>query len=166
MSELTAERLRELLHYDPETGEFTRKMRAARIPAGSKANSVDTSNGYVKFRVDGKRYFAHRLAWLYMHGRWPNPIVDHIDGNKTNNRIGNLREATDKANAQNRRAAGKNKVYGTHLGVEPNTGKKKPWTARIFADGKRHYLGCYETEEEAHAVYLAAKRRLHEGCTI
>ena len=84
---LTAERLREVLDYDPDTGVFTRKVRtASSVKVGDVAGSLN-GKGYIRIRVDGRLYFAHRLAWLYVHGEWPVDQVDHINGIKNDNRI-------------------------------------------------------------------------------
>lgn len=85
--EATAERVRELFRYDPETGIFTRLVDSPmhRAKAGETSASIN-SQGYAQIRVDGKRYKAHRLAWLHMTGEWPTQQIDHIDGNRANNR--------------------------------------------------------------------------------
>lgn len=94
-STLTAEQLRWLLHYDPETGVFTRLIQLCnRVQVGDIAGFIKY-NGYRVIKVGDKPtpYFAHRLAWLYIHGEWPSKGIDHIDGDRANNRIANLREA-------------------------------------------------------------------------
>ena len=159
--ELTAERLREVLNYNPETGVFTwRTTTNRKIRIGDIAGT--DSHGYVAIRIDGRRYLAHRLAWLWMNGEWPASIIDHEDTNPSNNRWENLRLATHRINMQNRRRATFNSSTGL-LGVAKN---RSSFQAQIGANGETHYLGCYATAEEAHAVYVAAKRRLHEGCTL
>lgn len=86
---LTVERLRELLDYDPETGVFRWKEPRRKCRVGEVAGSL-RKDGYVKIQVDGRFYQAHRLAWLCVYGVWPSAI-DHIDGNRANNAIANLR---------------------------------------------------------------------------
>lgn len=161
-STLTVERLRALLHYDPETGVFTRRVGVKGAAAGTIAGDV-TGHGYGRIAVDYMRYHAHRLAWFHFYGRWPVGDVDHINGVRTDNRIANLREGSRGDNMQNQRAPRRDNRSGL-LGVEVHrTGR---FTARIKANGKRYYLGIFDTPEEAHAAYIAAKRRLHSFCTI
>src|SRR3954470_6742060 len=100
---LDATRLRELLRYDPDTGDFiwTAKSSAkARNVLGDRAGHID-SQGYRLIYIDGKRYRAHWLAWMYVHGYLPK-LVDHKNGHRSDNRIANLREATVSLNAQNK----------------------------------------------------------------
>jgi hypothetical protein len=159
---LTQESLRELLHYDPETGIFTRKtgLRTG-FGIGAVAGGQD-GKGYTRIMVLGKKHHAHRLAWLYVYGKLPELSIDHINGIRTDNRIANLRDVSHSVNMQNRRVG--NNGRGA-LGVRYRTDIHK-WQADIVAFGKRSYLGCYDTEDAAYQAYLAAKRRLHEGCTI
>ncbi len=105
---------------------------------------------------------AHRLAWLYVHGTWPAMRVDHRNGNPADNRIRNLRLATNSENRQNLHKAHKNNLSGL-LGVSRNGNN---WAATIKINGKRIGLGTYKTAEAAHAVYLVAKRELHHAHTI
>lgn len=163
---LTAERLRELLHYNQETGVFTwavdRKWNAMR---GNIAGTIIGSKcGYIclQIYIDGRPYKAHRLAFLYMNGEWPARDVDHIDTNSMNNIFSNLRDAGTRINAQNRRVAFKNSQSGV-LGVSPSGNN---WRACIRVDKKRINIGSYKTKELAYQAYVEAKRRLHEGCTI
>ena len=111
-SELTAEDVRRELNYDPETGEFTRKTSFFKTRIGERAGSISKSTGYVVIAVCGAQYLAHRLAWLYVYGCWPSLHIDHINGEKTDNRIANLREATNGENMQNQRRARSNSKTG------------------------------------------------------
>ena len=159
---LTQERLKKILNYDPETGVFEWKTRTANcIHVGDVAGNND-KYGYWQIQVDGKCYFAHRLAWLYVYGVWPENHIDHIDGIKNNNRIVNLRDVTCLVNSQNQRNAHCINRVGM-LGVEKHGGK---FRARIRINGELKLLGTYSTPEAAHEVYLVAKRELHLGCTI
>jgi hypothetical protein len=102
MSTITAERLRQLLHYDPERGVFTWLSRPAERSwntrfAGTRAGTIN-GLGYVVIGILGRRYKAHRLAWLYVHGEWPGRELDHINCDKSDNRIANLRPATRSQN--------------------------------------------------------------------
>lgn len=164
-ADLTAQRLRELLNYDPETEIFTWLVeRGNRAPAGGTAGGF-TNNGYrvIGLMGGGSRYLAHRLAWLYIHGIWPSEQVDHINGDRSDNRLCNLREASQSINSQNIRTAFRNNVCSKTLGVYPN-GKR--WMARIWVGGKPQYIGTFDTTEAASAAYLDTKRRLHRGNTI
>src|SRR5205085_9675180 len=94
-ADLTAQRLRELLHYDPQTGSFTRRSDGRVL--GCKSKHL----GYWIVGVSGGQYYAHRLAWFYTHGRWPEGHIDHINCDKTDNRLENLREVQQRINNQN-----------------------------------------------------------------
>lgn len=159
---LTADRLRDVINYDPITGVFTWRARvSSTIYAGDPAGSL-SSRGYLRITVDKIEYRANRLAWLYMHGSWPEFEVDHIDGDRANNRIVNLRDATRAINSQNQRRAQSHNKCGV-LGV---SAKRNRWEARITYGGIKRYIGTFETQELAHEAYLEAKRRFHPGCTI
>lgn len=155
---VTGERLRELLHYDPETGVFTWRVGGRRARLGEAAGCVETC-GYLRITIDGRQYYAHRLAWLYVTGAWPADQLDHRDGDRTNNRFDNLREATHAENGQNRTTQ-KNNTSG-FAGVHWHLGDRR-WHARIRVGGRRVHLGSFDTPEEAHAAYIEAKARLHD----
>ncbi len=159
---LSVKLLRELLHYDPQTGVFTWKVAVAQcIAIGDVAGGLRT-DGYLAIKLAGKSYFAHRLAWRYVRGRWPKKHVDHWNGRRADNRFTNLREATKAQNAQNVRKAYANNQSG-FLGVGAD---KNRWRARIRIDGHLCSLGYFNTPEAAHAAYLAAKRQLHPFNTL
>ncbi|PZQ77959.1 MAG: HNH endonuclease [Variovorax paradoxus] len=162
MTVLTVERLRELLHYDPETGVFTWTLQPRRraLPRGNVAGTVQ--RGRVQIIIDQKSYRAHRLAWLYMKGEWPSNEIDHIDGNGLNNKFGNLRDVSTKVNQQNKRRP----KAGTHLGVQGVNKVYRRFRAKLHVEGRSLHLGYFSTPEEAHAAYVCAKRQLHAGCTI
>lgn len=163
---LTAERLRELLHYDPDTGVFTRLVATGgryRADVGDVAGT-DSDQGYILISVESYQYRAHRLAWLYMTGGWPQHEVDHRDAIRSNNRWGNLRDVTPKVNQQNLRKAQKNSKTGL-LGASWCK-RHKRFVARLYVGKKYRSLGYFESAELAHAAYVQAKRRHHEGCTI
>lgn len=170
---LTAERVREVLHYDPETGVFTwakdvmggHGKRQVVRRQGELVGCKSQQNGYILLRIDRRLYLAHRAAWLYVHGDWPCTILDHINGIRDDNRIANLREARGGLNSQNLRGPKKRKLDAP-LGVSFQPRGRRKWLAQITVDGACHYLGAYGSPDEAHQAYLAAKRRLHEGCTI
>jgi hypothetical protein len=116
MDELTAARLRELLHYDPETGAWTRLVSTSNHRARVGDNAGGVTGTYVKIRVDVRQYPAHRLAWLYMTGAWPKHEIDHINGDRLDNRWCNLRPANDAEQARNKRTAVNNEAG--YKGVE------------------------------------------------
>lgn len=160
-TELTAARLRELLHYDPETGVFTRLKNLSNSKAfkvGDVAGGLDKSTGYIKISVENRRYWAHRLAWLYVHGVWPSSGIDHRDENGLNNAISNLRPASKSENGQNVSAARSSSKSGL-LGASPTADGR--WTAAITVSGKMKNLGRFDSPEEAHAAYIDAKTKLH-----
>ena len=153
---ITQAKLKELMDYDPETGVFTWKVKPAKqIQIGDVAGC--TSDGYVKIRVLGVLYQAHRLAWLYVHGTLPHRI-DHRDGDGTNNRHGNLRECTQAQNMANTKKHKRN--TSGYKGVSWNKDAKK-WTAKISINWKMKHLGYFETAELAHEFYCLAADMLH-----
>ena len=155
---LTQERLKELLHYDPDTGIFTNlTQRAKRVKKGAVAGWND--NGYVRIEILGKTYRAHRLGWLYMYGAFPKKGIDHINGNKFDNRIVNLREASDLQNGQNQHNPTKRNTSG-YLGVSWSKRENK-FVAQIRVNGKGRQIGFFNTAEEAHEAYLKAKKQDH-----
>lgn len=159
---ITAERLREVLDYNPETGIFVWRFRPNVSARAGKIAGCVSINGYIKVNSGSKTYFAHRLAWLYVHGVWPKEYIDHINGDKADNRIDNLREATPAQNCQNLRRATSACLSGI-LGVSK---REYGYSAHITIGYKTRNLGKYATIEEAQAAYLAAKTALHEFSTL
>lgn len=148
---LTRELLLSFYDYDPESGIFTHRADRAGREAqhrGRKAGSVG-ADGYTRLFVRNVRYPAHRLAWLASYGNLPVGEIDHINGQRSDNRIANLRLVNRSQNHQNRKGV---------RGAAMDSGR---WTARIGVDGKSIYLGRFDTEEEARAAYLKAKRVYH-----
>ena len=162
MTDLSFERLHKLLKYNQRTGVFVRRISAGNsAPAGTIAGGLN-NKGYRIIRADGHRYMAGRLAWFYVHGRWPKDEIDHRNGVRDDNRLSNIREVSHAENQQNRRRAHSRNVTGL-LGVSPNEGK---FRAAIKLNGRCHYLGNFATPQEAHAAYVKAKRKLHPLGTI
>lgn len=147
LAELSQQELRSLLDYNPDTGVFTRKVRTSnRIKVGGVAGTIH-AQGYVEICVAGKYHKAHRLAWLYVYGQWPNGQIDHINGIRNDNRIENLRDVDPLTNARNR-----NFTRGyTKIG--------RGWQACIYVEGKRIALGTFYSEEDAHHAHMEAKRQ-------
>lgn len=162
---LLAARVRELLHYDPLTGIFTRRVRTAqRHQVGDRADFLIKSGhqaGYYRVSFDSKRYLAHRVAWLYVLGVWPSDDIDHRDTDRGNNRIDNLRDVGGQMNSENirRPRAGKCGLLGVHA----HQGR---WRARLQVNKRSIDLGCFDTQEEAHQAYVEGKRKHHKGCTL
>lgn len=154
-----ADELRAVLNYDPLTGLFTYRVRWFKCHAGERAGSLK-QNGYVRIGFNGRQYFAHRLAWLYVHGECPF-MVDHRNGVRHDNRIDNLRPATHAINSQNRTTQKNNR-----LGIAGVRAARGKFRASIFAGGRERYLGAFETAEQARLAYVDAKRVLHEGNTL
>lgn len=164
LATLTADQVRDLLDYDPATGNLAWRKTGKGRRLDRIAGSPDR-HGYLQTRVNGRMYFNHRLAWLHVHGTWPQYVIDHINGNPADNRIENLRDVPRKTNQENqRKAAASNKTTGL-LGasLHRKTGK---FVAAIQTNRRTHYLGLYQTPEQAHAAYVTAKHQLHQGATI
>ena len=161
---LTAEYVRGLFNYCESTGTISRKKTRGGIEAGRPAGYID-AGGYRSMSVKNKNYFAHRIIWLFVYGEFPSGEIDHIDGDKLNNRLSNLRNVTHQTNVENVRAARSHNKSSGVLGVTWAPHARK-WYARMTVKGKVVYLGYHETKEAAHSAYLKAKRDLHAGCTI
>ena len=152
--ELSQDRLRELLEYDPETGKFRNRIRRANSAIGTVVGCLD-SNGYVMIRVDYRLYRAHQLAFLYMTRSIPDRI-DHRNENKSDNRWVNLRAATNSQNMMNVSALPRNNTSGVR-GVSWHKGAGK-WFAQIKAKGRNHYLGLFEDFDAAVKARRSAER--------
>ena len=161
---LTSTRLRELLRYDPDTGAFTWLADRGKARTGDMAGSGD-GQGYIVIGIDGCKYLAHRLAWFYVKGNWPEHQIDHVNGSRSDNRFANLRDATPAENQQNQRRAHSSNRRSGLLGVAWDSSHGR-WKAAISVDGRIRNLGRFDEPEEAHATYLAAKARLHPYQTI
>ena len=161
---LTAERLRTVLSYEPLTGVFRWKEKTSKfshVVIGQIAGGTEP-DGRRAIRIDGHMHWAHRLVWLYMKGDMPMGEIDHINGDPGDNRWSNLRLADRRINCQNHRKAFRQNRTGL-IGVTP---KRMRFEAGITVNGRRRYLGSFATADEAHAAYVTAKRDLHEGCTL
>ena len=144
--------------YNENAGEFTR----IKVNKGGKSKVGDLlgykeKTGYLAFYVCGKKYLAHRLAWLFVNGAWPKNQIDHINGDKVDNRISNLREVTNGENQQNLKRCKSHNKSG-YLGVSKN---KKKWKAEIAAGGRKYHIGTFDTPKEAHEAYMREKSKLH-----
>jgi hypothetical protein len=160
---LTAKRCREVFYYDGDRGVLILRIcTSRRTPAGTLIGS-DNGKGYLVANVDKVSYRVHRLVWLWVHGKWPDGEIDHINGVRHDNRIENLRVVDRSMNNQNLKRAQRNNRSSGLLGAYRH-GRK--WQAQIMIDKTPRCLGTFDTPDEAHAAYLAAKRLHHPGCTI
>lgn len=154
---ITQQRLKELLHYDQDTGVFTRISSRLSTCVNKPAGGINY-DGYRRIYLDGKNYFAQRLAFLYVHGSWPSLQMDHINGKRDDNRMANLREATSSENKHNQVLSRKNK--SGFKGVCWHKSAKK-WQARVMLNGKAQYLGLFENIEDAADATREARNKLH-----
>lgn len=158
MNTRTLKRLKKALAYCPHTGAFTWQVTRGKARAGQAAGNVWVfkHTSYLRITFEGRQYLAHRLAWLYQRGAWPNHQIDHRDRNGLNNAWANLRAAThgqNQANARRRNKSG-------YRGVCWDAGHNK-WKAAITSNGRNYYLGRYDDPKEAYAAYCTAAREYH-----
>lgn len=157
-------RLCELFDYDPLSGLFTRKVAAGarkQFSAGSIAGNIDPCSGYVRVGIDGRDYWAHRLAWFYVHAEWAPDDVDHKDRVRHHNWISNLRAVTRAHNLQNQVApntASKSGIRGVHWDAA-----RRKWRAELSVGNRNKLVGRFDSKEDAKAAYLKAKSQLHPG---
>lgn len=150
---LTFERAKELLEYEPEAGELRwLKGKHAGVIAG-----CPNDRGYLRVMIDQRSHKAHRLAWLLANGEWPQAHIDHINRNRSDNRLGNLRVATTSENRQNEHGPHANNKVGVR-GVRASGAK---YTATITAQGRVRHLGTFASIDEAQRAYEQARHRLH-----
>lgn len=159
-ADLTHQKVRELLHYDPATGQFRWRVnvgRYGRVLAGTVAGTK-AKNGYVYIVIDRQRHLAHRLAWFYMNGEWPVQQIDHINNDRVDNAWSNLRPADQSENSCN----GSLRTTNTsgYRGVSWSTEKRK-WVASIVKNRKQFKLGYFSCKHEAYGAYCNAARKLH-----
>lgn len=150
--ELTQDRLKKIVCYNPETGLFTRLRKAKGPKSSIIPHGWIRQNGYAMISIDGVGYRVHRLVWLYVYGRWPTKHIDHINGNPSDNRLCNLREADVPENMANSKTPRTN--TSGYKGVTWHKLAKK-WMASIRVRGTVLYLGLFDTPEAAHAAYSA-----------
>lgn len=147
--------LREIINYDGNTGAFTWKGDRGRARNGSVAGTIRITGRHA-IRVFGVLHYAHRLAWFYTTGEWPEQDIDHVNGDPGDNRIINLRPATRRQNMANRKTSCRNK-----LGIKGVSQYRWGFRAHIRENGKMKALGTYKTAQEAQEVYLRRARELH-----
>lgn len=153
--DLTQEDLLKKLHYDPNTGVFTWRIKvSSQKLAGSVAGT--NKDGYTAIGVNRKIYQAHRLAWLYAHGKWPDKHIDHINGERNDNKISNLREYDDLQNSRNR-----GKQWNNTSGYKGVAWHKRDnkWHAQCMINRIQHYVGSFNTAEQAADAYRKFARK-------
>lgn len=147
---ITQERLKELFDYDPETGNLIwRVNRGGLAKIGAIAGAIRPEDGRRSVQLSGKNYKAHRLVWLYHHGKWPEFQIDHINRDPLDNRIENLRDVPGAVNMANQEPRGAYKLKGV-------TRHRNRYSAKLWCGTKFTCLGTFDTPEEAHEVYKRA----------
>jgi hypothetical protein len=152
---ITQERLKELFEYDPEEGRFYNRFSRGRAREACEAGSP-AGHGYRKITIDYEKYYEHHLVWFYVYGEWPSEI-DHKDGNRSNNKIANLRIATRTENCFNaKRETGMSGLKGAY-----KEARGPKWYSKIQIGGCVTRLGTFNTPEEAHRAFMAAVETRH-----
>jgi hypothetical protein len=160
-SKITADRAREVFSYDAETGVITRKVDGLKSKKGDVVSGAGNSRGYKRASLDGERFYLHRLVWLLHYGHWPKQEIDHIDGDRSNNAIKNLRDVSHSVNMHNLKSPMSRNKAG-YLGVSPASWCDR-YQATIFVDGRHNHLGYFDDPKDAHKRYMEAKKELHAG---
>jgi len=147
--------IRSTIEYCAETGFLFRLTNQSWKPKLNRG-------GYQQIKINRRLYSVHRVAWFLHYGYWPCFLLDHIDGDKQNNRISNLRESSNAMNQQNRKTA----TTGSKTGLLGVSEGKNRFQARIHVNGKQKTIGWFKTAQQAHEAYINEKRKVHPGCTI
>ena len=157
-NKLTYDEANELLDYSPVTGEIRWKQKRSNVRPGDLAGSISRNgnHSYWKVKIRGRAYWAHRVAWLLTFGRWPNALIDHINGDGLDNRLCNLREATNAQNSMNSR---RRKAHSSGLKGVKKDGTTGNYQARIVLNGKPTCLGTFTRADEAHKAYCTAAEK-------
>jgi hypothetical protein len=151
---ITVERVRELLSYDKETGAWTWRVRRGGLAnAGAPAGWIEKETGYLRISISNVKEYAHRLAFLYVIGEWPENDVDHIDGDPSNCRWRNLRPATTSQNLANKAIQSNNTC-----GIKGVRQRSRKWEARVVVNGILKHRSVHATKEEAALAYAAAAK--------
>lgn len=149
-------KLKKVLRYDCDTGQFTWLVTTGKAIKGNAAGNLD-ADGYLRIKFGGKKHYAHRLAWFFMTGEMPNQLIDHVNGVRSDNKFSNLREATPGQNL------GNSKASWSSSGLRGVSWHRKTgtWQAQIQIKGKNKHLGHFQRAEDAHAAYVKASKRHH-----
>lgn len=160
LNESSIKKMLDVIEYDPDTGLFRWKKRpSARCAEGWFSGGCLGKKGYLGFRVFYERYYAHRLAWALHSGSLSESVeIDHINGNKADNRIINLRVASPSQNQHNKNKYLNNKSGLKGICLDARSGK---WRAKFNCDGVRYELGLFEMIEEAKTALIAARSKAH-----
>jgi hypothetical protein len=148
--------IRNCIDYDPDTGIMVWKIScSARSWKGARIG-WKTKTGYLRVQLNHKKYLLHRLAWFFIHGSFPDNEIDHINGDKSDNRLVNLREVTRAQNMCNQKTSSVNTT-----GFKGVTRRGDRFRAQIQHEGEYHFIGSYDTPEEAHQAYCKKADELH-----
>lgn len=158
MQKISHKELLRVVSYDPDTGVFTRNISSGGMIVGSVVGTIKNDDGYIQGRILGRKYYMHVVAFFYVYEYWPIEQIDHINGIRSDNRISNLREATNANNQQNTNLIRSN-VSG-YVGVSFHKSKGM-WQSRITLNYKTHNLGYFNSPIDASIAYLNAKTRIH-----
>lgn len=159
LDHISQELLLALFNYDPETGIFTRKLTTGTKAKKGDIAGVLNDNGYIDISINTRAYRAHRLAWLYCFDELPEEQIDHIDNDRTNNRLDNLRLATNLQNSYNKGVSKLNTTGYKGVSLDKRCNR---YRAYISVEGKQKSLGYYSTAEEASQAYIDAAKKLHK----
>lgn len=155
---MTLDEFKKYLSYSPETGLFTWIKKSSDKTALGSVAGCRRPDGYIKIKILGRSFLAHRLAWVFTHGEWPEEEIDHINRVRGDNRIANLRSVKKRQQQQNLKLSSKNSSGYTGVSLR----KSGKWRASIVANGKFVSLGVFDTPEEASDAYQSAKKVYHE----
>lgn len=158
---IAADNIRLYLSYNADTGVFTWTKSPSNCVTAGNVAGVRRKDGYVKINFKNKAYLAHRLAWWYVHGEFPTDILDHIDRDKSNNKITNLRVSSKIKNAQNINVNNTRAVSGLAGAFKARTA----WSSKLKIGDTLIRLGTFKTPEDAHKAYMKAKQELHKDYT-
>lgn len=147
---LTHERLLAVLRYEPGTGLWFWRVRRGGMKAGDQAGTLDPLTGYIKIYIDGVNYYAHRLAWFYVYGVWPDPEIDHKDTVRGNNKWENLREGTRSQNEANIKVRSANPTCLKGVTLR----KDGKFASRLMVNYKERWLGLFDCPAAAHFAYV------------
>ena len=148
--ELNAETVRQIFDCDPETGRLTWRVYRPKCPIGAEVGTLH-HKGYRRVLYNWRSYGVHRIIWLYVYGEWPKDQIDHINGIRDDNRITNLREATNQQNQWNRPVK-----KGATTGIKGVRRHQKGFQVSVQKDGREQYIGYYSDAEVARAAYRSA----------